>query len=206
MIRHIKTSQERGFTIGLKLVRGAFLHTEPNVSSVNSSKENTDASYDNGVRFLLGVELDSAKYGTMSLGPREKPWAAEVMLATHNQASVDNALSLWRRSANSPRGPNGNGGNVRSLAFAQLMGMADEVSMGLVSERKESGRSDQEVASSEALPPIGVYKYTIWGSFEECLLYMLRRAEENQDAVARTPGTAMEVLREVGRRAIPFQG
>ncbi|KAH6892954.1 FAD-linked oxidoreductase-like protein [Thelonectria olida] len=208
MIRHLKTSKERGFVIGLKLVRGAYLHTEPNPSSLNSSKENTDESYDNGVRFLLGAELDAAKYGTStatSLERGEKPWAAEVMLATHNQASVDNALSLWRGSTHPPRVTNRNGGNVRSLAFAQLMGMADEVSLGLVSERKGNGTSDHEADSSEPLPPIGVYKYTIWGSFEECLLYMLRRAEENQDAVARTRGSAMEVLREVGRRANPFK-
>lgn len=176
MKRHMDIAREKDFIIGLKLVRGAFLHTDPDVEAFSPSKQSTDENYDTGVKFLLG-EPDTPA------GATGKPWSAEVMLATHNQASVDSALSLWR--SKTPK-EEANGG-VKSLAFAQLMGMADEVSLGLVRERK-GGR------------PVGVYKYTIWGSFEECLLYMLRRAEENRDAVARTRGTAWEVVREVGRR------
>ncbi|KAH7136402.1 FAD-linked oxidoreductase-like protein [Dactylonectria macrodidyma] len=211
MIKHLKVSKDQGFTIGLKLVRGAYLHVEPNVSALHDSKEDTDNGYDDAVKFLLGGTLEEGSYDTDGAAALKvsgsKPWNAEIMLATHNQASVDKALSRWKVSGHTlPTMKSPNGGTVQSLSFAQLMGMADEVSLGLVSEGKESKVSEYEKSSgsSESLPPIGVYKYTIWGSFEECLLYMLRRAEENQDAVARTRGTAVEVVREIGRRVIPF--
>ena len=125
-----------------------------------------------------------------------------IMLATHNLASVQRALSLWSNGGASANIPNASGGTVQSLAFAQLMGMADEVSLRLVSDIEKHGLEERE---NLALPSIDVYKYTIWGSFEECLLYLLRRVEENQDAVMRTRGTAWEVLREVGRRFVPFR-
>ncbi|KAH7160356.1 FAD-linked oxidoreductase-like protein [Dactylonectria estremocensis] len=209
MIKHLKISKDQGFTIGLKLVRGAYLHVEPNVLALHGSKEDTDNGYDNAVKFLLGGMLDKGSYDTEGASalkePSSRPWNAEIMLATHNQASVDKALSRWKVSGHTlPTVQGPNGGTVQSLSFAQLMGMADEVSLGLVSEGKESRVSEYENSSGELLPPIGVYKYTIWGSFEECLLYMLRRAEENQDAVARTRGTAIEVVREISRRILSF--
>lgn len=211
MIKHLKISRDQDFTIGLKLVRGAYLHVEPNASTLHSSKEHTDECYDNGVKFLLGGTLEKGSYDTevaSHLKSGSRPWNAEVMLATHNQASVDKALSLWKHGGISLRKvANDNAGMVQSLSFAQLMGMADEVSLGLVSERTDITRSHESsdaTVPTQSMPPIGIYKYTIWGSFEECLLYMLRRAEENQDAVARTRGTAIEVAREVARRVFPF--
>ncbi|CAM1507802.1 Fc.00g046500.m01.CDS01 [Cosmosporella sp. VM-42] len=209
MIQQIQVSRDQGFTIGIKMVRGAFLHGEPDMSIIHTSKQDTDDSYDDGVRFLFGGDLegkgqykDTIASGAKSLSEKgAKAWNAEIMLATHNLASVQKALSVWRNGGACKNVPNTSGGTVQSLAFAQLMGMADEVSLRLVSDIK--GHNSKEGKNLD-LPSIGVYKYTIWGSFEECLLYLLRRAEENQDAVARTRGTAWEVLREIGRRVVPF--
>ena len=199
MIRHIQISKDQGFTIGIKMVRGAYIHTEPNPTMIHTSKENTDNCYDDAVKYLFGQKISGHE---PQISQEGKPWNAEVMLATHNLASVQKALSLWRNSDGLKDSPHQNGGMVQSLSFAQLMGMADEVSLELVSKIKEHNL--QQAQEKAALPEIGVYKYTIWGSFEECLLYMLRRAEENQDAVARTRSTAWEVGKEIGRRFVPL--
>ena len=201
MIRHLEISRDQGFTIGIKMVRGAYIHTEPNPETIHTSKENTENSYDHAVGFLFGKNIGMSTTETKGEG---KPWNAEVMLATHNSASVQTALTLWANSKDVKENPHQNGGTVQSLSFAQLMGMADEVSLDLVSKIKKHNL-EQKTETKQALPAIGVYKYTIWGSFEECLLYMLRRAEENQDAVARTRSTAWEVVKEIGRRVMPFR-
>ncbi|KAF4971531.1 hypothetical protein FZEAL_9815 [Fusarium zealandicum] len=196
MIKHVRYSQERGFTIGIKMVRGAYIHVEANPAALHTSKQNTDDCYDNSVKFLFGGKVE----GSETTASQSRPWNAEIVLATHNDQSVQKALSLWRAGGALVDTPNANGGTVKSLNFAQLMGMADEVSLGLVSDKKDHTWTSE----NKSLPTVGVYKYTIWGSFEECLLYMLRRAEENQDAVARTRSSAAEALREIGRRVVPF--
>jgi hypothetical protein len=88
------------------------------------------------------------------------------------------------------------GGKVQRIVFAQLMGMADEISMKLARDIKQA-----EMPGGADLG-LGVYKYTVWGSFQDCLLYMLRRAEENQDAVARSRVTALAMLKEIGSRLL----
>ncbi|KAF4962751.1 hypothetical protein FSARC_9199 [Fusarium sarcochroum] len=201
MIKHVKHSQEHGYTIGIKMVRGAYIHVEANPSAIHNSKQNTDDCYDNSVKFLLGGKIDNPESG--STAGQKQPWNADIVLATHNDASVQKALSLWRTGGALKDTPNANGGTVQSLSFAQLMGMADEVSLALVADKKDHSWTSDSVPK-ESLPTVGVYKYTIWGSFEECLLYMLRRAEENQDAVARTRGTAVVTLKELFRRIVPF--
>ncbi|KAJ3518865.1 hypothetical protein NM208_g14353 [Fusarium decemcellulare] len=201
MIRHVKHSQEHGYTIGIKMVRGAYIHVEANPAAIHDSKQNTDDCYDNSVKFLFGGKINNPESGS-TIGEK-RPWNADIMLATHNDASVQKALSLWRAGGALTDTPNANGGTVQSLSFAQLMGMADEVSLGLVADKKDHSWTSESVPK-ESLPAVGVYKYTIWGSFEECLLYMLRRAEENQDAVARTRGTAAVTLKELFRRLVPF--
>lgn len=200
MVKHIQISKEQGYTIGIKMVRGAYIHTEPNPTVIHTSKENTDNCYDDAVKYLFGGKINGHEAQAKQDG---KPWNAEVMLATHNLASVQKALALWRESDGLKATAHNNGGTIQSLSFAQLMGMADEVSLELVSKIKEHNSQAVE-EKARVLPGIGVYKYTIWGSFEECLLYMLRRAEENQDAVARTRSTAWEVLKEIGRRFVPL--
>jgi hypothetical protein len=132
-----------------------------------------------------------------------KSYPAEVVLATHNTHSVEKALALYRAQRNlAGKQP------MQKLVFAQLMGMADEISMKLASDI-QGNRIVEPAALNEqaekkqvhqAETGVSVYKYTVWGTFEECLLYMLRRAEENQDAVARSRVTAGLMLKEVGNR------
>ncbi|KAF9739627.1 hypothetical protein PMIN03_005111 [Paraphaeosphaeria minitans] len=174
---HLNIASAQGYTMGIKLVRGAYIYVEPDRAGlIQDTKPDTDNAYDAAVDLLLrGTHAAPAH-----------PWAAEVMLATHNTQSVDTAMSLFRSR---PAGKQ----PVQKLVFAQLMGMADEISMKLASEIKS-------MDGAAKAGDVSVYKYSVWGSLEDCLLYMLRRAEENQDAAARSRVTAGLMLSEVGNR------
>lgn len=176
------------------MVRGAYLHTELDKQSLHISKQRTDDAYDETVRFLLRQESDAS-------------WKADVMLATHNAKSVREAFDLYISTFMIPKENDKSRPQVCGISFAQLMGMADEVSMELVNKieqvkKKESVRPLTEVDSRNLYPRLGVYKYTAWGSLRDCLLYILRRAEENKDAAARTQDTAFAILRELRSRVL----
>jgi hypothetical protein len=106
---------------------------------------------------------------------------AALVLATHNAESVRRARAIC------------DAGLARShVAFAQLQGMADEVSCELV----EAG-SQSRAGAASTLP---AYKYLVWGSTGECMKYLLRRAHENKDAVSRTQSGRDAMWAELVRR------
>ncbi|KAK6008224.1 hypothetical protein QM012_000127 [Aureobasidium pullulans] len=191
---HLDHSVKHGYVLGIKMVRGAYLHTELDKQSLHISKQHTDEAYDDTVKFLLREESGIA-------------WKADIMLATHNAQSVRNAFDLYTSTYTISKENHRFKPQVRGLAFAQLMGMADEVSMELVNKieqakKKESTKHLTEVDTTSVYPRLGVYKYTAWGSLRDCLLYILRRAEENKDAAARTQDTAFAILRELRSRVL----
>ena len=177
---HLQIAQSRNYVSGIKLVRGAYIYIEHERKSIiHDTKLDSDNSYDAAVDLLLqGGDVQGSKPAN--------PWKAEVMLATHNSDSVDKAFDLYQRRTASQQDK----GGVQKLVFAQLMGMADEISMKLASQ----------FSKIRDTGGLGVYKYTVWGSFEDCLLYMLRRAEENQDAALRSRVTAVLMLKELRSR------
>ncbi|KAH0390189.1 FAD-linked oxidoreductase, partial [Aureobasidium melanogenum] len=191
---HLNHSMKNGYILGIKMVRGAYLHTELDKQSLHVSKQQTDEAYDDTVRFLLREGSGAA-------------WKADVMLATHNAKSVRQALDLYTSIYMTSKEDYRLRPQVCGVAFAQLMGMADEVSMELVNKieqakEQESTKRMTEVDSTNVYPRLGVYKYTAWGSLRDCLLYILRRAEENKDAAARTQDTAFAILRELRSRVL----
>ena len=129
-------------------------------------------------------------------------WRADVIFASHNVDTVRKALGHLERHR--ARAAEAMTGTLQSLGFAQLMGMADEVSMEVASHLKELIRQRSIVDAGLRLPPITVYKYTTWGTLKECVLYMLRRAEENRDAVERSRFSRKIVALELRRRLIPW--
>lgn len=191
---HLDHSIENDYVLGVKMVRGAYLHTELDQRSLHTSKQQTDEAYDATVQFLLHEGKAAA-------------WKADIMLATHNAQSVRNAFDLYTRTQQASSHTDRLEPQIRGITFSQLMGMADEVSMDLVNKieiakKKESTRHLTELDARNPYPRLGVYKYTAWGSFRDCLLYMLRRAEENKDAVARTQDTAFAIMRELHSRVL----
>ncbi|THZ73812.1 FAD-linked oxidoreductase [Aureobasidium pullulans] len=191
---HLDHSIKYGYVLGIKMVRGAYLHTELDKQSLHVSKQRTDEAYDATVQFLLQEG-------------KAVPWKADIMLATHNAQSVRKAFDLYTSTQNSSKQNGVPEPQIRGMTFSQLMGMADEVSMDLVNKidiakKEEPTRHLTEMDDTNPYPRLGVYKYTAWGSLRDCLLYILRRAEENKDAVARTQDTAFAVMRELQSRVL----
>jgi hypothetical protein len=79
------------------------------------------------------------------------------------------------------------------VQYGQLLGMADGVSCRLL----QMGRVETD-GSGKVSPE--VFKCLSWGTLGDCLSYLLRRAEENQDAVGRTREEYLQLRRELFRR------
>ncbi|PYH48959.1 FAD-linked oxidoreductase [Aspergillus saccharolyticus JOP 1030-1] len=171
---HLKLAHEEGFTLGLKLVRGAYMSSDPR-HLIHDTKENTDQAYDTIVRGIL-------QQNYKGFGEKGRPFpATDLFLATHNVESAVAAHNLHQTRVrdNLP---------TCKVEFGQLMGMADGVTYGLLQLRGQN-----------RAPP-AVYKCLHWGSLSECLSFLLRRAAENRDAVSRTMTEHEALKAEVKRR------
>ncbi|OJD38037.1 proline oxidase [Diplodia corticola] len=174
---HLGAAQDEGFTLGLKLVRGAYMASDER-RLICDSKQDTDAAYDGIAQGALRCRIGD--FGGEGAGSRPFP-SVDLLLAGHNEKSLRaaHALHAERVAGELPTVP---------VAFAQLHGMADGVSFGLVRRRDGEGRGPE------------VYKCSTWGSLGECLAYLTRRAVENRDAAGRTKEEYAALKREVGRR------
>ncbi|XP_071657474.1 hydroxyproline dehydrogenase isoform X1 [Patagioenas fasciata] len=131
----------RGSRFGVKLVRGAYLESERRAGGgarIHPTADATHRSYGRCLELALGLVAGEG---------------AELMVATHNEASVLQATQRMQ-ALHLPR----SGGGV---FFAQLYGMCDHVSLAL----GEAGYD--------------VYKSVPVGSEETALPYLVRRAQEN---------------------------
>lgn len=172
---HMQAAGSEGFILGLKLVRGAYMGSDPR-HLIHDTKEETDTAYDTIVQSVLSRRFNG--FG----GENEKVFPpTDLFLASHNYKSVMAAHNLHqtRISAQLP---------TVQVEYGQLMGMADGVSYGLLQVKGHNNMSP------------GVYKCLTWGSLGECLQYLVRRAMENQDAVARTDSEHQALKAEVKRR------
>ncbi|KAJ4988788.1 proline oxidase [Stagonosporopsis vannaccii] len=170
---HLAEAEKDGFTLGLKLVRGAYMATD-NRALIHDTKQDTDDNYNGIAQGALRQQL--GEYGVSRPFPSVK-----LFLASHNRESVISAQRLHeqRTAAGLP---------TVDVGFGQLHGMSDEVSFSLLAEKGNNGQ------------PPAVFKCSTWGSMGECIGYLLRRAVENRDAVLRTNDEYMALRKEAGRR------
>ncbi|PVI04672.1 FAD-linked oxidoreductase [Periconia macrospinosa] len=149
--QHLSEAEKGGFTLGLKVVRGAYIMSEER-SLIHDTKQDTDNAYNSIVQGALRLQ-----YG--DFGPsRPHPFPSlNLLVASHNRDSVLSAhrLHQGRVKAGLPTVP---------VIYAQLHGMSDEVSFSLLREKGGNG-----------MPP-DVYKCSTWGTMGECVGYLLRRA------------------------------
>ncbi|KAI1458942.1 pyrroline-5-carboxylate reductase [Annulohypoxylon moriforme] len=157
---HLEVASKDGFTLGLKLVRGAYILSDDR-SLIHDTKQDTDDAYN-------GIATGALKKQLGEFGKEGgKPFpSVNLFLASHNRASVIGANRLHQERIK-------NGLPTIPVGFGQLHGMSDEVSFSLLAEKDENQTSPD------------VYKCSTWGSMGECLAYLLRRAVENRDAVGR---------------------
>ncbi|KAL1963677.1 hypothetical protein VTN77DRAFT_7881 [Rasamsonia byssochlamydoides] len=193
LAHHLAVSQKEGFVLGVKLVRGAYLGSDPR-HLFWETKEGTDTAYDS-----IAESLITRQYGAV-LKPHPSDPAdstasnrpafpqADLVLATHNRKSVQKARALRNQQVRA-RQP------LIEMAYGQLQGMADDISCRLVQESKlakANGGIDEEVPKP--------YKYLVWGTVGECTKYLLRRGHENRDAASRTKDTRQAMFAELKRR------
>ena len=169
---HIDIAQREGFTLGVKLVRGAYLATEAR-ELIHDTKADTDQCFDGLAASLLTRQWTAVLPGSGAFPD------VSLIVATHNADSVEKARKLVET-----------GQSQTAVAFAQLQGMADEVSFGLLSAQSDN----------TAVTALGTYKYFAWGSTSDCIKYLMRRAEENRDAIQRTRHSRDAMWSELTRR------
>lgn len=185
LAEHLDVARKEDFVLGVKLVRGAYLGSDPR-ELFWPTMEETHKCYNSIAKSIIQrsygdilqpVEGGSAEFPRVSL-----------VLATHNAESVKLALHLRDEQARK-------GEPLIELAYGQLMGMADHVSCEVVqAARARAAAKDPDLEVPSA------YKYVVWGTLGECMKYLLRRAHENRDAVTRTIEARRALSRELGSR------
>ena len=190
LAHHLATANREGFTLGVKLVRGAYMASDPR-QIFWSSKEATDKAYDGIAEALIKGKWNAVLKPAVEDTNGSMAEVAFV-LASHNHNTVRKAMAIRREQTDA-------GEKKIEMAYGQLMGMADEVSCELVMAGRVRGMTPFE--KHECMGP-KAYKYLVWGSVGECLKYLVRRAEENRDAVLRAKGTRVALRTELGRRIL----
>jgi len=109
-------AKKEGFTIGIKLVRGAYMEKENeraekegHPSPVFTTKQATDDNYDAGVLYIVN-NLDTIS----------------IFAGTHNQESVYNLMNLMEEKEIKS--------NDERIWFGQLYGMSDTISFNLAAK------------------------------------------------------------------------
>lgn len=154
---------------------------------IHDTKADTDACYDGIAEALVRRTYNAVLIpSTSPSNPETKFPSVAVVLAGHNQHS--------NRLVQKIRTEQAKAGEKRiDLVYAQLQGMADEVSCELV-------QAGQPASGKEQIDVPEAYKYLVWGTTGECMKYLLRRALENKDAVQRTREGRDAMAGELGRR------
>lgn len=178
--QHLEIASKCGYTAGVKLVRGAYLTSEPRELTFDT-KEGTDANYDACAQAVLKQQW-TEKIAAPT--PNTPFPAVNIVLATHNLSSIEAAKSIRASQLRSSPAK-----SLPRLTYAQLQGMADEISQSLVQDPMMKKDSQAKVV-----------KCMTWGTTTECLNFLLRRASENKEAAARTEDTRRAMGSELWRR------
>lgn len=153
-----KLALENNYRLGLKLVRGAYIHSERDRAVIHKNKEDTDVNYNRGISYCIDSILAN-KGNESTIG--------HLVVASHNDESLKLAAEKTYESENSA----GNE-NRSNICLGQLLGMADSVTHELIDKKKIGN----------------IIKYVPWGPPLETKQYLLRRLEENGDAVKNDNG------------------
>ncbi|KAK2035432.1 proline dehydrogenase [Colletotrichum zoysiae] len=182
--RHVALAAREGWSLGVKLVRGAYIENEVR-SLIHDTKEDTDRNFDDIADMFISQRLPG---GQAEGGRREFP-ASALFLATHNAASSVAAIANHRRRLLEGR-------PTTDLECGQLLGMADELSCELL-DNYDSCLTDSGL-KRDAIPK--PFKYLPWGTVSECMGYLHRRAVENKGAVEQSSHMLGSLKSELRRR------
>ena len=180
---HLALAQEGGYIAGVKLVRGAYLSSEPR-DLIWETKEGTDKCYDSCASAVLNQQWNESVPAPQSNPTLPFP-PVNIVLATHNLPSIHSAQKIRTSQLSAGRNPN----TLPRLTYAKLQGMADEISQSLI-----------QPSAKQVDPEAKVVKCMTFGTLTECLNFLLRRASENKEAAMRTDDTRKAMGQELMRR------
>ncbi|CAI7409640.1 BAD_collapsed_G0037070.mRNA.1.CDS.1 [Saccharomyces cerevisiae] len=156
ILHELKLAQENGYKLGLKLVRGAYIHSEKNRNQIIfGDKTGTDENYD---RIITQVVNDLIING-------EDSYFGHLVVASHNYQSQMLVTNLLKSTQD-------NSYAKSNIVLGQLLGMADNVTYDLITNHGAKN----------------IIKYVPWGPPLETKDYLLRRLQENGDAVRSDNG------------------
>jgi proline dehydrogenase len=168
----LERSKRYDYHFGAKLVRGAYMESERALaaslglpSPIHDTKADTDACYNDAVKFLLEQSIKANSN-------------VEFMCATHNQDTIEKALHVM--------GELNIGPEYRTISFAQLYGMMDNLTFNL---GKHGFRA---------------FKYVPYGEVKMVIPYLLRRANENSSLSGGARKELRMISRELRRRLFRF--
>ncbi|KAL9599050.1 MAG: hypothetical protein Q9219_004084 [cf. Caloplaca sp. 3 TL-2023] len=177
----LQLARQEGWTLAIKLVRGAYIENDIR-ECIHDTKAQTDDSYNGIVQDLL--------QGTVKGIPAEEFPKMQLFLAGHNAISVFKASNLIRELQKH--------GKLKTLPeFGQLQGMADQLGCELLQHGENTMR-----ASSHPVAVPRVYKCLTWGSIQECMQFLVRRAVENRGATGAVKDGMPALARELRRRMV----
>lgn len=178
----LTTAKQEGWTLAIKLVRGAYIDSDPR-EQIHDTKDDTDKSYN-------GIVHDLLSGSNLGFSPETMP-NVQLFLAGHNPASVGTAIDLMQSLSAA--------GKLKTKPeFGQLQGMADELGCSVL--QRADGLRAKEVQGGKSVAVPLVYKCLTWGSVQECMQYLLRRAVENSGGTARMKDGYAAYLGELKRR------
>lgn len=195
--RHMRQAARHGYTLGVKIVRGAYMNSEPR-ELIRDSKNDTDVAYDRSVKAMIHARYvtDDSEKTSQNCDTKAPP--IDLFIASHNAKSALSALQ-WHQERLTHGLP-----TINKIQYGQLLGMADEVSCGLLQKGQETQADTKDDTKSVRGPD--VYKCLSWGTLEDCMSYLVRRAVENKDAVTRTQSEQIATKTELWRRSKAFFG
>ena len=193
-LRHqLQLAHREGWTLAIKLVRGAYIENDIR-ERIHDTKAQTDESYNGIVRDLLSGSV-------AGISEPDFP-KIQLFLAGHNATSVSEASRLIHDLQHQ--------GKLKALPdFGQLQGMADQLGCELLQHGEDAAARafGYPRTTSARSPPVAVaiprvYKCLTWGSVQECMQYLVRRAVENRGATGAVKDGMPALARELRRRMV----
>jgi proline dehydrogenase len=169
LMMDVERSERFNYHFACKLVRGAYMESEHKRADINKypspiheAIQDTHQCYNDAASYLIRQSLKTDKQ-------------LEVMCATHNQESMEKAISVMDECGIDRSAP--------TVHFAQLYGMSDNLTYNL---GKQGFRA---------------YKYVPYGRVKEVMPYLMRRAQENSAVMGNASRDLSLLRKELFRRA-----
>ncbi len=182
----LQLAQRENWTLAIKLVRGAYIENDIR-DRIHDTKAQTDASYNSIVHDLLTGNVPSV--------PLQDFPKMQLFLAGHNPTSISTASNLIHHLHQQDK--------LKTLPdFGQLQGMADQLGCLLLQQAEDAARASGRESGERPVVIPRVYKCLTWGSVQECMQYLVRRAVENRGATGAVRDGMPALARELRRRIL----